>query len=181
MKKYLWMLCALFLLITGFYITSTYGLLEKNTSGSSTIPVAQWVIKLNGNNISQVKTITLNDMLFENGEHTEANYFAPGSKVYYNLLLDASESDVAVSYTIDIDTSKLSQYPNIKATVEKNNVTTSENTFTGVIKLDDLSNTINLKIALEWLQDDTLDSNDSLLAGEQLPITITAHFEQYIE
>ena len=113
MKKKLYLIGLIFLIITFIVIKSTYALFETNANADASFQVGKWVIKLNNRDISLDKLVTLDDFVFHNSEYTEDGYFAPGSTGEFELDIDVSESDVSVEYEISIDDSSLDDYPNI--------------------------------------------------------------------
>ena len=98
-----------FILITIFLILlftlvtiDTYALFETNASGEKDINIGKWKIFLNSNDVSTTKTITLSDFTYDNGDHIQDGYFAPGSSASFDIIIDASRTDVSVEYTLDI-------------------------------------------------------------------------------
>ena len=182
MKKKLYLIGILFLLITALVIKETYSLFETDASGEATYAIGKWAIKLNNRDISFDKIITLDDFTFENSEHTEDGYFAPGSKAEFEIDIDVSDSDVSVEYEIDIDNSVLENYPNIRFKIidldtEEEMISNKTN---GVITLTDEVKTKKLKIVLEWINDIEYDENDTSLIGKTLSFNAKVNFKQYL-
>lgn len=182
MKKRLIIISLILLLITSLVAVDTYALFETNASASGNLTIGRWNIKINDNDITQTQTISLNDFVYNNSNHTQAGYFAPGNEAYFDVEIDASLTDVSVLYSIDIDDSSLSGHPNIYFNVE--NLDTEEviNEFPmeGVIGINDLNREITLRIYLIWDDVSTYDDNDTLLIDGDLEFVITANFKQYL-
>ena len=183
MKKKLYILTVIFLLITIFTVSSTYSLFETNATADATFKVGKWIIKLNNKDISLDKIITLNDFNIINSTHTEQNYFAPGSIAEYEIDIDVSESDVSVEYEIDIDDSKLEEYPNINIKILDldEDIEMHSNKTSGVIALDNESKTKKLKIILEWENIEEYDESDTSLIDGVLSFNIKVNFKQYLK
>ena len=98
MKKKLYIIGLILLIITFIVIKNTYALFETNATADAGFQVGKWVIKLNNKDISLDKLITLDDFVFNNSSHTEEGYFAPGSSGEFEIDIDVSNSDVAVEY-----------------------------------------------------------------------------------
>lgn len=181
MRKKIWLIAIITLLITVFSIVSTFALFETNASGDGIMEIGKWKIYLNDVDISTANTITLNDFVFSGSNHTQNGYFAPGSSATFDIEIDASESDVSIAYNLDIDDSVLDDHPNIAFSITNlnTNQSISSNTYSGVIGINDQNRVIQLRISLVWTNNVSYDENDTALIGEELEFLITADFEQY--
>ena len=183
-KRYKLILLAIFaLLITSFLVVQTYALFETDASGEEELEIGKWIILLNNNDVTETETLTLSSFTYVNGSHTQSGYFAPGSTGYFDLEIDASESDVSVEYTLDIDDSALTGHPNIYFTVTDlgTNQTVTSNTYSGLIRLSDANRVHNIRISLIWNnQSPTYDPNDTSLIDGEMEFEITANFIQSI-
>ena len=170
------------LLITTLTIFQTYALFETNASGAKTLNISDWSITLNDIDVSQSRTVTLDDFHYTNGVHTKANRFAPASSAYFDLEIDASNSQVSVEYELEIDDSEIDDYPNIYFSITDlgTNQELDSNTYSGTILLSDQSRVVNLRITLLWDDDPNYDETDTSLIGESLAFTINADFKQYL-
>lgn len=183
MKKRLLLLECFFIIFTLITITKTYGLFETNSQATSNIPIAKWVIKVDGKDLTLAKELNYSDFIITNNNHNDDGYFAPGTVASYTLDIDTSASEVAVSYAITIDASALDKHPNIKFNVmdlEGDSLSNDGLTYEGVIKLEDIAKIRHLKINLEWQDDPNYNDADTSLIGEELPIKLEAKFSQYI-
>lgn len=170
------------LLATTLIVVDTYALFETNGSSDKELDIADWTILLNDVNVAESRTITLNDFTYVNGNHTQANYFAPGSSAYFDLVIDATNAEVSVEYTLTVDDTEIADYPNIYFTIidtdTNNQITDSE--YTGTILLNSQSRTKTLRINLVWDNNLLYDESDTSLIGETLAFTIDANFKQYL-
>lgn len=180
-KYKIWILIIGLVLISSIFILNTYALFESNPSSVNYLEIGKWKIYINGNDLDLSQTITLNDFEYVNGEHTEDGYFAPGSSATFDIVIDASESDVSMEYQLDIDDSQIEQYPNINFEIK--NMNTNEeitsNTFSGIIRLNDTNREVTLRVSLDWENNSEYDESDSSLIGEELQFLLNAHFIQY--
>lgn len=170
------------LLVTMFLIVETYALFESNVSGEKELDVGKWTILLNGNDVVETKTITISDFVYNSGTHTENGYFAPGTSLYFDIEIDATESDVSVQYQLDIDDSILLEHPNIYFNVTDldNNVTVNASSYSGLIRLSDSNKVDNIRINLVWDDNPEYDESDTELIGSEFEFPITANFIQSI-
>ena len=174
---------AIFVLaITTLIIVETYALFESNATGNSEFNVGRWIIYLNNNDVKETRTISLNDFVYTSSSHTQSGYFAPGSQAYFDLIIDASNSDVSVAYELEIDDTVITDYPNIYFTVTdlSTNQPVVGSTYNGLIRLSDANKVDSLRINLVWDNQSQYDDTDTSLIGEELEFLITANFVQSI-
>lgn len=169
------------LLVTTLIVIETYALFETNASANKELGIAAWVITLNDVDVTQSRTITLNDFTYVNGTHTQANYFAPGSQAYFDLVIDTSQAQVSVEYTLTIDDSQISDYQNIYFTITDLTTSTliNDSEYTGVIPLNSQNKIKTLRINLVWDNVSQYDASDTSLIGGNLAFTVNANFKQY--
>lgn len=182
-KKIKLIIVALFaLLLTSFLIVETYALFETNGSAEKEMEIGRWVILLNNNDVTETRTLTLNDFTYANSSHTQSGYFAPGSVGYFDLEIDATDSDVSVEYVLDIDDSGLTDYPNIYFTFTNldTNQTVTTSSYNGLIRLSDASKVHNFRINLVWNNQTQYDDSDTSLIDGELSFDIVANFKQSI-
>ena len=79
MKKRLLLLECFFIILTLITITKTYGLFETNSQATSNIPIAKWVIKVDGKDLTLAKELNYSDFIITNNNHNDDGYFAPGT------------------------------------------------------------------------------------------------------
>ena len=170
------------LLLTLIATIDTYALFETNGTASKNLTIGRWNILLNNQNVSQSRTVTLNDFIYTNGTHTQSNYFAPGSSAYFDLIINATGTQVSVSYELTIDDSAIADYPNIYFSIKDmdTNQVINANTYSGIIPLSSSNKTKTLRITLIWEDDSDYDESDTSLIGENLAFTIDADFIQYL-
>ena len=191
-KKILWITAVFFTFIALILIINeSYALLQTISSGSAEVKTGSWTIKLNEKNISNgiTETFTLNNIIYdESNENIENGYIAPGKSGYFDIVLDPSGTDVAISYEINVRLDECAYPDNIKLSVE-NTSTDGEvevigNTFKGLISLNDIKSnkTITLKLTLIWENNEEFNESDTNLGtieANKLKIPITITLNQY--
>lgn len=191
-KKILWVTAVFFAFIALILIINeSYALLQTISSGSAEVKTGSWTIKLNEKNISNgiTETFTLNNMIYdESNENIENGYIAPGKSGYFDIVLDPSGTDVAISYEINVRLDECAYPNNIKLSVENTStdggVEVIGNTFKGLISLNDIKNnkTITLKLTLIWENNEEFNESDTKLGtieANKLKIPITITLNQY--
>lgn len=191
-KKILWVTAVFFAFIALILIINeSYALLQTISSGSAEVKTGSWTIKLNEKNISNgiTETFTLNNMIYdESNENIENGYIAPGKSGYFDIVLDPSGTDVAISYETNVRLDECAYPNNIKLSVENTStdggVEVIGNTFKGLISLNDIKNnkTITLKLTLIWENNEEFNESDTKLGtieANKLKIPITITLNQY--
>lgn len=191
-KRLLWATAIFFVFITIIIITNeSYALLETISSGNAEVNTGGWTIKLNEKNISSGVTekFTLNNITYDNtNTNIDEKYIAPGKSGYFDIILDPTGTEVAISYEIKVNLEDTNYPSNIKFSVEElnssANITSENNTFTGVISLEEVtkSKTITLRLHLNWENDEQFNEEDTSLGiveNNKFEIPITIVLNQY--
>jgi len=182
MRKRIWLLSVLAVLVLCTLILDTYGLFETNSTGNSEFQVGRWVILLNNIDTTINRTITLDDFTYTGNQHIESGYFAPGSSGTLDLVIDATDTDVAFEYSLVFDTTEIENHPNI--TIEITNTETNEviqdDEYTGTMYMND-DRELSLTISLIWTHNDTYNDNDSELIDNPISIPVDITFRQILE
>ena len=183
MKRRFILVGAFAIILLCLVVVDTYGVFETEATASSVFDIGNWEILLNGNDISLEQSITLSDFIYQNDSHIEDGYFAPGSTAYFDLVINASNCDVAMEYELDIDTSEFDDYPNISLVVTNldSNTVISNDTISGQILLNSVSKTLTLRFSLVWTNNALYDESDTSLIDGSLAFNISAYFAQLIE
>ena len=182
MKKTIWLISIIALLLTMLILADTYGLFETNASADSELTIGKWKIKVNDVDISLVQSITLNDFTYSASQHTADGYFAPGRSAQFEIEIDASECEVSVEYDFVIDDSQIEDYPNIYFTIEDVDTgnTIVSSSYSGTILLSDVSRVKTLRVNLNWVNNPLYDESDTSTIGKTLSFIIDADFKQYL-
>lgn len=187
MKKYLMVIVPLFFLIGTFLIVRTYGLFESSHVSTKELGMAKWQVKLNDSVVNGMSsTFTISDVYWNESENTKSGKVAPGMSGYFDIEIDSNDTDVSIRYDIEFDFSVLDENQfSIDRIYELNGndiVRTLENTYSGIIKLDDNVNT--LRVELSWLNDDLNNEKDSLLGktfDNKINIPVIVTISQYFD
>ncbi len=182
MKKKIFLVSLIMLIITLSMIINTFALFESNVEVEKELAIGKWQILLNNEDLSLTNELTIDDFTLSASTHTEDNYFAPGRTATFDIVIDASHSDVSMEYELFFDDSAFAGHPNITLSVlnTATNQTITTNDYTGVIRLSDSSRVLTLRVILAWADNSTYDANDTELIGGNLDFVITANFQQYL-
>ena len=115
----------------------------------------------------------------ESNENIENGYIAPGKSGYFDIVLDPSGTDVAISYEINVRLDECAYPNNIKLSVENTStdggVEVIGNTFKGLISLNDIKNnkTITLKLTLIW------ENNEEFNIGRKFKNNVIQKYKEH--
>lgn len=186
-----WLIVLILILLTYMVFTNTFALFEDNAEGTVDNDIGKWVVKINNRIISSSTTqnITINSFVYDTVSTVQGGYIAPGSSAYFDLILDATECDVAVRYDIAFNFESMSYSDNISMTVEElgsnNIVLTDADTYSGIVDLDSIldGDTVTLRVHVTWNDISDYDESDTSLGivkNSKLVIPISVHAEQYL-
>lgn len=190
MKKKLWLLFIVSLFILCNYVVKTYALFESNMEGELQNEIGHWNIKLNDilMSTSKEQTITINSFTYDESENTKSGYISPGSSGYFDLILDTTDTDVAVEYNISIDLDNI-ENENISLDVSVIGGSKIENSsvgvYSGILTLQDIASNpqIVLRVTINWnnvVEYDDTDTELGMQVDSKLTVPIKINVEQYL-
>lgn len=139
----------LVLLLISFFIGQAYAKYFTKLKGEGVAEVASWDFKVNGQK-EQVEKINLNSTM--NNESLIGNKIAPGTEGSFNIVIDATGTDVGINYNIDF--SEESNKPtNLKFTYDEkeyNSIEELTDNLSGVINANDENKERTLNIKWKW-------------------------------
>lgn len=174
------------------YITEANGDLQEN--------IGKWSIKVNNANISTgtlEQEFEIDQLQYNLNSHAKEGKILPGSTGYFDIVIDADTTDVAVVYDVTLDFSQLdisdsinfSRLVKVKNGEEDTSTLhkTGANTYTSIIELNENpeeDRIDTLRIYLEWENDatganDEADSELGQTYGLKLQIPVKVKVSQY--
>ena len=178
-------LCIISICITIFSFVITYARYSEEAKGEFESTVGKWNIKLNNVDITQsnVFNFLIEDIIVFGNNNVAPGKMAPGLLGYFDINIDAEDTDVSVKYDITINEDELEnseiKIVNVYELSDNELIKTNKSTYTGIMLLEDIqenkSNTI--RIELEWSSEDEtlqedLDFANSVNNVLKLPITV---------
>jgi len=121
-KKTKFVIFILILILLVLILRSTFSKYTNTATAVINEDVGKWVIKLNDTDITTEETSTKFDMDkvywdWDNSPHVKYPNVAPGMKGYFDLVIDPTDTDVSIDYTIEVDDTNISMPDvNIKIT-----------------------------------------------------------------
>lgn len=189
MKKLL--ILTFFTMLTFSLLVATYGIFESDILTGTSIKIAAWEVTINDSIITnENKTFDIDDIIWEGSENVLEGKVAPGMKGYFDIAIDPKNTDVAIRYDILYnldDLNEINSFIKITNVEEINNndlVLTSENTYTGLLDLNDIENKKShiIRTHVEWIDDENNSQNDYLIgiSDEIFKISIDINVTQYL-
>ena len=210
MKKLLTILLLIMLIISFFQITSMYALYKEQLQSEYSTLLGVWSIKVNETDISSggqnlVFNISDDQLQYVSSDYVQTGKIAPGSQAYVDLVIDPTNTDVSIVYTIDVgqvsvgsnNTSNAniklisaSNYFKINARDETEAPVTNEtdytegNSYTSVIPVSKITQGYKdyVRLYFEWVNVEANNSTDSTLAetgGATISLPIQINLKQY--
>lgn len=174
-----------------YLFQSSYAKYRRGISGSLTGDIANWNIKVNGEDIANKKTLTSTiEPVFPEDENHSEGVIAPGSEGYYTITIDSSQVDVPFLCTIHSDVSPDSSISDLKTLSYVINPTSDQepqinySSDTGIVQeIERNTNQTVFRIYIKWEDEDgqmdnAADTQAGLDSNSKAKINITLHFSQ---
>jgi len=170
----------------------TYSKYVNDAYGEAKEKIGQWVIKVNDTDITTTNNVfSIDNIIWEEDPNVKEGKVAPGMCGHFDIVIDPSGTDVSIKYSMTIDVSSLSQQNcgiGITSIIELGGnelIQTGENTYTGIINLDEIKqNTTNtIRVNVEWQDIEENNKQDYILAsnyGTNIEIPIEVDVIQYL-
>lgn len=188
----------LFLLMTSVFILLIYKIIDiyavfhSEIESNVALENGKWNITINGSDITTgtVTEFVINQITTTENEHVKPGNLAPGLSGSFEIEINPEDTNVSVRYDITLNQQELGD-SNLKIRsieeIEQNYklIQTDENTYTGVILLDEINQGINhrIRMEVEWADEEISNEADTTLGTDvtnKLQIPITVHAIQYL-
>lgn len=190
-KLVLLILLILIMLIVIYGIINIYAIFYSELNGNIELEKGIWNIEVNNTDITNetLKEFTIDTIDMETNEHVKNGKLAPGMKGSFKIGINPKNTNVSVKYEISLNEKQMANSSikiNSIKEIEQNNelIKTGENSYTGIISLDDINKNVknNIKVEIEWVDDrenDKLDEKIGTVYNSKIQIPITVHVSQY--
>lgn len=200
MKRIYTLLGILMLLFTFYQVATSYAKYIAEATAVVEKQAGAWAIKVNNTDISNSNsetTFNVDNLIFPESAFVAENKLAPGANGYFEIVIDSSGSSVAVKYDVTLVVDNLNIIDSIKFTkacilvdgeeVEEGIIKTGENTYSGVISLEDVTNEVQttLRFYIGWEelengQGDVADTELGLIKDISTNIPVDVVVTQYL-
>ena len=142
-------------------IQQTYAKYVDTKEGDTNFTVAKWKILVNNQDITEAATMSsLINPVYVQNDNVAEGVIAPGSEGYFDLVIDASKTEVSFQYNISVTTSENSSVKDLIIT----GYTLNDGALIPVdSELNNISNTVyyysenkvnSLRVYFKWLDGD---------------------------
>lgn len=177
-------LCAFLCILT---LQDTYAKYTSAVNETTDISIARWRILVNDFDIrSNSTTENLITPVFAGNANIASGVVAPTAEGYFDIVIDATDTDLSFSYNISVsnsDDSPVSDIRIMNCTLNGTNISFVDDTITGNISLTDQRvNTI--RVYIEWFDgtgenmNNTEDTSTTMLENSVAKINVNANFTQ---
>lgn len=190
MKKILTLLTLLSFCILIYFVSDTYALFETKGLAVVEETIGRFHITINDADImGEDKSFVVDTFQYEDNENVTSGKFAPGTRGYFDLVIDPSNTDVSVQYEIIFNFDALADVKGVTATVTPMNgdqvKQTTPNVYSGIFPLEkiQMGEKATLRVFIEWTNDEQNNEADSKIGSikdNAIKIPITVHVNQYI-
>lgn len=204
MKKLLTVLVLIMLIISLFQIANMYALYKDQLQGDYTNLLGVWAIKVNGVDISNggenaTFTMTEDNLTYIDSARVKSQKIAPGTQAYFDILIDPTNTDVSILYTLnlkldDVKTAKMNlvKVENYfkkdggteQITNTEINTVLAEHQHQAVIPISKINDKyLNyVRLYFEWINVEENNATDSELGqteNAKISIPLEINFKQY--
>ena len=202
MKKLLTILVLIMLIITFFQIANMYALYKEQLQGDYTNLLGVWAIKVNGVDISSGEenltfTMTEDNLQYMPSNSVKDGKIAPGRQACFEIIIDPTNTDVSILYTLKIKLSEITEAKMSLVQVENyfqkdgsTDEVTNETVYTGteshtaVIPIEKINEKYinHIKLYFEWSNLEENNESDSTLGATdsaKLSVPLEINLKQY--
>ena len=183
MKRWLIILFVITLTLTLYEISESFGLFESEKDFIVNSDIGRWDIYVNDDSINEITEFSVSNIHVSGDNNVKADYFAPGTTGYFDIVINPGETDVSIYYEIVCRTD-LIQNPQISLTRIENIgkpdlINVAPFTHAAVIPLSDISNGVvtTIRFHVTWANNENNNEVDSLYGSSSatfdIPMQIT--------
>lgn len=187
-NKIIYIVCAIMIFISIYEIKNTYGLFESKKEIDIDKSVAKWNIYINDNNLNTTETFTIDNFTFQETDTVAKDKIAPGILGWFDILIDARDTQVSIIYEITFDFTILPSNITVEKIEEINGreiIKTGPNTYSNYITLDDINNNVKdtIRVHIKWNNDEENNENDTnigIIKNNSIKIPVSITVSQYL-
>lgn len=170
-------------------IQQTYAKYLDTKSGDTDFNIAKWKITVNNKDITEASTMSsLITPVYTENENVAKDVIAPGSEGYFDLDIDASETEVSFKYTITATSSENSAVTDLKITgysLNNNSKIEVDGTseISNQVNYNDENKSLTLRVYFKWLDGtgekmDNEKDTEASTSGSKAKLKVSMSFVQ---
>ncbi len=152
-KIILLMLCVSILLCI-LTMQETYAKYSTSNNATSNMSIARWRILVNNFDIrNDLSASTVIQPVFSGNNNISDGYIAPTANGYFDILIDATETDVSFNYQISLNQNSDNEVIDLAITgysINNGATQTYNNNITGSINKNDVNKTMQIRVFVTW-------------------------------
>lgn len=186
-RKLVLLIACICLFLSVTTLQDTYAKYTSSVNETTDISIARWRILVNNFDVrSSSTTSNLITPVFAGNTNIASGVIAPTATGYFEIIIDASGTDLSFNYTIDIANSEDSIVNDVRVTgctMNGNPLTVVNGQVTGTVRLSD-QRVNRMVVYIEWLDgdgetmDNADDTNTTMAAESVAKISVNANFIQ---
>ena len=186
------LISVIILCIIIYEITKIYALFHSELDSKVEFKKGMWNIKVNNTDITRgtITEFEIDTINMDENSYVKSGKIAPGMKGNFKISINPQNTSVSVRYDISLNkeqlTNKNIKIVSVKEKKQNNNlIKTGEDTYTGIISLDDIKNNVTneIIIEIEWIDDRQNDGEDTkigIIENSEIKIPMTVYVSQYL-
>lgn len=187
-NRILIILSIILVFITIYIIRDTYGLFESKNKMIMDSNIAKWNVLINGLDIKSGNNFIVDTINIENSDDVLDGKIAPGGKGYFDIVINPTNTETSILYSVTFDFSKLISVftiDKIEELTSGNLIRTGENTYSKVITLDEIKNEVinTIRVYIKWDNIEDKNEEDSkvgLISNNFINIPVSVSVVQYL-
>ena len=187
LKKLLYLVCLMMLIVLVLELADTYALFESKTNQIVKTDIGKWTVTVNDSSVTS-GTFTVDTVNITSSENVKEGKIAPGGTGYFDIIINPKDTSVSLRCDITFDFSAFSgniSVSNIEEVNEKNLIMTGENTYTCIITLKEIENkeTSTIRVYIKWENKEEANEEDSAIGTAKdnyLSIPVNVLVTQYL-
>ena len=106
-KNILVVVSLILVFITIYIIRDTYGLFESKNIMNTNTNIAKWNVLINGTDIKSGENFVVNSVNIVGSDSVKNGKMAPGTEGYFDILIDPTDTDTSILYSVTFDFTKV--------------------------------------------------------------------------
>lgn len=165
-KKIILLMLCVSILLCFLTMQETYAKYSTSNNATSNMSIARWKILVNNFDIrNDISTSTVIQPVFSGNNNIRDGYIAPTANGYFDVLIDASETDVSFNYQISLNQNTDNEVLDLVITgysINNGITQTYTDNITGSVNKNDENKTIQIRVFVTWN-----DGNGALMNNEE--------------
>ena len=132
----------------------TYAKYSTSNNATSNMSIARWRILVNNFDIrNDLSASTVIQPVFSGNNNISDGYIAPTANGYFDILIDATETDVSFNYQISLNQNSDNEVIDLAITgysINNGATQTYNNNITGSINKNDVNKTMQIRVFVTW-------------------------------